>query len=211
MLRSDTDTDTMKASSLAAWHNPKHQAPSGLGSLALRGQTFAGLSRCQVESQAPEGVFAFGLCIQRQGAYCTANGPCLGRTHLEMRLLTSQRVNLLPVSQEQSNRGDGRLAPVKGALEIEGRPYGCGSLKQMAEVGDITRLACLMEETEMPKRMARQKKKARFLCDARPDSYCHLVFHQELRFAIQQWKEYRAGFGLVARLMRGSAKEDVCG
>ena len=32
-----------------------------------------------------------------------ANGPCLGCTHKEMRLLTSQRVNLLEVSQEQSN------------------------------------------------------------------------------------------------------------
>jgi hypothetical protein len=47
-----------------------------------------------------------------------------------MRLLTSQRVNLLEVSQEQGKLGDGRLADVNSALEIESRPYGWSSLKQ---------------------------------------------------------------------------------
>ena len=46
-----------------------------------------------------------------------------------MRLLTSQRVNLLEVSQEQGKLGDGRLADVNSALEIESRPYGWSSLK----------------------------------------------------------------------------------
>jgi len=41
----------------------------------------------------------------------------------EMRLLTSQRVNLLGVSQEQGKLGEGRLANVNSALEIEPRPY----------------------------------------------------------------------------------------
>lgn len=45
----------------------------------------------------------------------------------EMRLLTSQRVNLLEVSQEQGKLGDGRVADVNSALEIESRPYGCSS------------------------------------------------------------------------------------
>lgn len=32
-----------------------------------------------------------------------ANGPCPGRTHIRMRLLTSRRENLLGVSQERAN------------------------------------------------------------------------------------------------------------
>ena len=70
-----------------------------------------------------------------------ANGPCLGCTHKEMRLLTSQRVNLLEVSQEQGKLGDGRLADVNSALEIESRPYGCSSLR-MAESWVSPFLAC---------------------------------------------------------------------
>jgi len=58
-----------------------------------------------------------------------------------MRLLTSQRVNLLEVSQEQGKLGDGRLADVNSALEIESRPYGCSSLR-MAEVWVSPFLAC---------------------------------------------------------------------
>lgn len=74
-------------------------------------------------------------------------GQCRGRTHVPMRLLTSQRANLLAVSQEQSRRGDGSLASLKGALEIEASPSWSGSLSQVqkvAEVGGITRLACPM-------------------------------------------------------------------
>ena len=52
-----------------------------------------------------------------------------------MRLLTSQRENLLVVSQEQGKLGDGRLANVNGALEIEPRPYGCSSPNRMAGDG----------------------------------------------------------------------------
>ena len=62
-----------------------------------------------------------------------------------MRLLTSQRENLQAVSQEQSNTGNGRLAYDNGALEIEACPYGSGSPTRIAEVGEITHLACLME------------------------------------------------------------------
>ena len=51
-------------------------------------------------------------------------------TRKGMRLLTSQRVNLLGVSQEQGKLGDGRVAYVKSALEIEPRPSGCSSPKQ---------------------------------------------------------------------------------
>jgi hypothetical protein len=84
-----------------------------------------------------------GFCVFSQGANDAANGPCRGRTHIPMRLLTSQRVNLLGVSQEQSKLGDGRLANVNGALEIEPRPYGCSSPKpRMAEVGVSPFLAC---------------------------------------------------------------------
>lgn len=75
-------------------------------------------------------------------------GQCRGRTHVPMRLLTSQRANLLAVSQEQSRRGDGSLASLKGALEIEASPSWSGSLSQVqkvAEVGGITRLACHMD------------------------------------------------------------------
>ena len=72
-----------------------------------------------------------------------ANGPCLGCTHKEMRLLTSQRVNLLEVSQEQGKLGDGRLAVVNSALEIESRPYGSSSLR-MAEAWVSPFLACPM-------------------------------------------------------------------
>ena len=59
----------------------------------------------------------------------------------EMRLLTSQRVNLLEVSQEQGKLGDGRLADVNSALEIESRPYGSSSLR-MAEAWVSPFLAC---------------------------------------------------------------------
>jgi len=45
-----------------------------------------------------------------------------------MRLLTSQRENLLGVSQEQGKQGDMELRPcLMVALEIEPRPYGCCS------------------------------------------------------------------------------------
>jgi len=47
-----------------------------------------------------------------------------------MRLLTSQRENLPTVSQEQSNKGNERLANDKGALEIEVGPFGCSSPKK---------------------------------------------------------------------------------
>ena len=50
-----------------------------------------------------------------------------------MRLLTSQRVNLLEVSQEQGKLGDGRVADVNSALEIESRPFGWSSLNKMAQ------------------------------------------------------------------------------
>lgn len=61
-------------------------------------------------------------------------GQCRGCTHVPMRLLTSQREALLAGLQEQSTRETMRLAHDTGALEIEARPYGCGSRK-MAEVG----------------------------------------------------------------------------
>ena len=61
-----------------------------------------------------------------------------------MRLLTSQRVNLLEVSQEQGKLGDGRVADVNSALEIESRPYGSSSLR-MAEAWVSPFLACPME------------------------------------------------------------------
>lgn len=79
-----------------------------------------------------------------------ANGPCRGRTHVPMRLLTSQRENLLGVSQEQGKLGDGRLANVNGALEIEPRPYGGSSPKTgwLKTVG-ITFLACSMVEKKV--------------------------------------------------------------
>ena len=48
----------------------------------------------------------------RQGAL--ANSPCLGCTHKEMRLLTSQRVNLQAVSQEQSRWVIVATSPRKG-------------------------------------------------------------------------------------------------
>jgi hypothetical protein len=63
-----------------------------------------------------------------------------------MRLLTSQRENLLGVSQEQGKRGDVELRPcLMVALEIEPSPYGCSSLNKMAEEWwSITLLACPM-------------------------------------------------------------------
>lgn len=45
-----------------------------------------------------------------------ANGPCLGRTHIQMRLLASRRENLQAVSQEQSRTVIWRLAPRRWAL-----------------------------------------------------------------------------------------------
>ena len=45
----------------------------------------------------------------------------------EMRVLTSQRVNLLGVSQEQGKLGEGSVVVLNNALEIEPRPYWCSS------------------------------------------------------------------------------------
>ena len=72
-------------------------------------------------------VSGFFVCSIDNPQGGLANGPCLGCTQKEMRLLTSQRVNLLEVSQEQGKLGDGRVADVNSALEIESRPYGCSS------------------------------------------------------------------------------------
>lgn len=74
-----------------------------------------------------------------------ANGPCIGRTHLHMRLLTSWRENLLGVSQEQGKLGDGRLANVKKApwksnLDL----IGAVVLHGWLEMVGITFLACPM-------------------------------------------------------------------
>jgi len=53
-----------------------------------------------------------------------------------MRLLTSQRENLLGVSQEQGKRGDVELRPcLMVALEIEPSPYGCSSRKRWLKSG----------------------------------------------------------------------------
>ena len=53
----------------------------------------------QHQNAAENGLFAF----YRQGANDAANGPRWGRTHIPMRLLTSQRGNLLGVFQERAN------------------------------------------------------------------------------------------------------------
>ena len=59
-------------------------------------------------------------------------------------------MNLLEVSQEQGKLGDGRLADVNSALEIESRPFGWSSLKQDgSRMVGITFLACPMEKQVM--------------------------------------------------------------
>ena len=96
-----------------------------------------GFSRRVSTEGSSKGLFCFHG--NPQGGL--ANGPCLGCTHKEMRLLTSQRVNLLEVSQEQGRLGDGRVTDVNSALEIESRPYGSSSLR-MAEAWVSPFLAC---------------------------------------------------------------------
>jgi hypothetical protein len=101
-----------------------------------------------------------GLALeaQRNVAFCVssvraridvANGPCRGCTHKPMRLLASQRENLQAVSQEQSRTVIWRLAPRRRALwKLKPDLMGAVVQYRMAEVGGITRLACLMEKRE---------------------------------------------------------------
>jgi hypothetical protein len=78
-----------------------------------------------------------------------ANGPCRGCTHKPMRLLASRRENLQAVSQEQSRTVIWRLAPRRRALwKLKPDLMGAVVQYRMAEVGGITRLACLMEKRE---------------------------------------------------------------
>lgn len=64
-----------------------------------------------------------------------------------MRLLTSRRAAFSQGPQEQCNRGDAGLAPRKWAhWKSNGDPQGAVACSKVAEVGQITRLACLMVE-----------------------------------------------------------------
>jgi hypothetical protein len=102
----------------------------------------AALAKSQ-DHRASCGVFSFGCyCSAKTKQRTMSRWP----TRKGMRLLTSQRVNLLGVSQEQGKLGDGRIAYVKSALEIEPRPSGCSSPKRMAEVRVSPFLACPMSE-----------------------------------------------------------------
>lgn len=109
-----------------------YQGPLGFGSLARKGHA---------ATWRAKNLTGFLLFVVR-ARVDIANEPCRGCTHVPMRLLTSWRENLLGVSQEQGKLGDGRLANVNGALEIEPRPYGCSSPSGWLEKVGITFLAC---------------------------------------------------------------------
>ena len=120
-----------------------HQDPSGLGSLTRKGHR---LCLCHAATWRAKNQMGF-LLFRVRALIGKAKGPCHGCTHVVMRLLASQRENLQAVSQEQSRMGDGRLANVKKALwKLKPDLMGAVVLNRMAEVGGITRLACLMSK-----------------------------------------------------------------